>query len=53
VSGILFFASFAPAGMSPYEYSAIYNGSFLLPEMIITSMIMVGLIRIRALQLYL
>jgi thiamine transporter len=53
VSGVLFFASFAPAGMSPYEYSAIYNGSFLLPEMIITAIIMVGLIRLKALQLYL
>jgi thiamine transporter len=53
VSGILFFASFAPAGMSPYEYSAIYNGSFLLPEMIITTIIMVGLVRLKALQLYL
>jgi thiamine transporter len=53
VSGVLFFASFAPAGMSPYEYSAVYNGSFLLPEMIITAIIMVGLIRLKALQLYL
>ena len=53
VSGILFFASFAPAGVSPVEYSAIYNGSFLLPEMIITAVIMTGLIRLKALQLYL
>jgi thiamine transporter len=53
VSGVLFFASFAPAGMSPYEYSAIYNGSFLLPELVITVAIMIGLVRLRALQLYL
>ena len=53
VSGILFFASFAPAGMSAYEYSAIYNGSFLLPELVITVAIMIGLIRMKALQLYL
>lgn len=53
ISGILFFASFAPAGMSPAEYSAIYNGSFLLPELIITAAIMTGLIRLKALQLYL
>ena len=53
LSGILFFASYAPAGMSPAEYSAIYNGSFLLPEMIITAVIMTGLIRLKALQLYL
>ena len=53
VSGILFFASFAPAGMSAYEYSAIYNGSFLLPELVITALIMIGLVRMKALQLYL
>jgi thiamine transporter len=53
VSGILFFASFAPAGMSPYEYSAIYNGSFLIPELVITVAIMIGLVRLKALQLYL
>jgi thiamine transporter len=53
VSGILFFASFAPAGMSAYEYSAIYNGSFLLPEMVITTIIMFGLVRLKALRLYL
>lgn len=53
VSGVLFFASFAPAGMSPYEYSAIYNGSFLLPELVITMVIVFGLVRLKALQLYL
>jgi len=53
VSGIVFFASYAPAGMSAYEYSAIYNGSFLLPELIITTIIMSGLVRLKALQLYL
>jgi thiamine transporter len=53
VSGVLFFASYAPTGMSPYEYSAIYNGSFLLAEMAITAIIMVGLVRLKALQLYL
>jgi thiamine transporter len=53
VSGVLFFASYAPTGMSPYEYSAIYNGSFLLAEMVITVIIIVGLMRLKALQMYL
>ena len=53
VSGFLFFASYAPAGTSPYVYSAIYNGSFLIPEMVITAIIMFGLVRLKALQLYL
>ena len=53
VSGVLFFASYAPVGMSAYEYSAIYNGSFLLAEFAITALIMIGLVKLKALQLYL
>jgi thiamine transporter len=53
VSGVLFFASFAPAGVSPFVYSALYNGGFLLPEFIITAVVMIGLVRVRALELYL
>jgi thiamine transporter len=53
VSGVLFFATFAPVGMNAYEYSAIYNGSFLLAEFVITALIMIGLLRLKALQLYL
>jgi thiamine transporter len=52
VSGILFFASFVPAGENLYVYSAVYNGSFLLPEFVITALIMIGLVRMKALQLY-
>src|SRR2546428_3680438 len=29
VSGVLFFASYAPAGVSPFVYSAVYNGGRL------------------------
>jgi thiamine transporter len=29
VSGVLFFAIYAPAGMHPLIYSAVYNGSYL------------------------
>ena len=36
VSGIIFFASYAPEGMSPIVYSVIYNGSYLLPELVIS-----------------
>jgi hypothetical protein len=28
-SGIIYFANYAPAGMSPIVYSAIYNGTYL------------------------
>ena len=53
VSGVLFFASNAPTGWDPYAYSAAYNGSFLLAELAITMIIMIGLIRLKALQMYL
>ncbi|MGB9840936.1 energy-coupled thiamine transporter ThiT [Thermovenabulum sp.] len=36
LSGVIFFASYAPKGMNVYLYSALYNGSYLLPEFIIT-----------------
>lgn len=31
-SGVIFFAKYAPEGMSPWLYSAVYNGSYLLLE---------------------
>jgi len=53
VSGVLFFASYAPAGVSPFVYSALYNGGFLIPEFVITTALMVALVRVRALERYL
>ncbi len=53
VSGVLFFASYAPAGVSPFVYSALYNGGFLIPEFGITAGLMIVLVRVKALELYL
>ena len=39
LSGVLFFWMYAPEGMSPIVYSAIYNGSYILPEMVISGII--------------
>lgn len=36
VSGVVYFSSFAPEGMSPLVYSAVYNGSYLIIEFMIT-----------------
>ena len=52
VSGVLFFASYAPAGVSPYVYSALYNAGFLIPEFVITAALMIVLVRVKALELY-
>lgn len=35
ISGIVFFASYAPAGTSPYLYAFIFNASYLVPELLI------------------
>ena len=53
VSGVVFFSMFAPAGMNLFLYSAIYNGSFLTGEFIITEVVMFLLVKRRALDLYL
>lgn len=52
VSGVLFFASYSPAGVSPYVYSALYNAGFLVPEFVITAVLMIVLVRVKALELY-
>ena len=36
VSGVIFFAQYAPEGVSPIIYSTIYNGSFLSIEFLIS-----------------
>ncbi|CUH95963.1 putative membrane protein [Propionispora sp. 2/2-37] len=40
ISGVVFFASYAPAGMSPYWYSFVFNAAYLIPELIICLLIM-------------
>lgn len=44
LSGVVFFAEYAPEGMNPWAYSAGYNISFLSIEFIITSLIGIILI---------
>lgn len=36
ISGAVFFASYAPAGMSPYWYSLVFNATYLIPELLIS-----------------
>ena len=39
ISGIVFFASYAPEGMNPILYSLGYQASYLVPEAVITLII--------------
>jgi len=36
LSGVVVFSSYAPEGVNPLLYSILYNGSYLLPELIIS-----------------
>lgn len=40
VSGAAIWSAYAPEGQSPMMYSLIYNGSYMLPEAIITAVVL-------------
>ena len=45
VSGVVFFGAYAPPEMGPYVYSAVYNGSYMLPEFVISAILIYLLIQ--------
>jgi thiamine transporter len=45
ISGVVFFWMYVPEGMSPIVYSAIYNGSYMLPELVISGILIYLLIQ--------
>ncbi len=45
VSGVVFFASYAPEGWNPYVYSAAYNAAYLIPSLAIALVVVVVLLR--------
>ena len=51
-SGIIFFALYVPEGMHPAIYSAIYNGSYLLIELVISLYIIYLLRKSSLIQIY-
>jgi thiamine transporter len=52
-SGVWFFAEYAPAGTSPIVYSAVYNGSYLIVELIVSEIIMAILVWRKTLDIFL
>lgn len=44
ISGAIFFAEYAPAGQSPWVYSAIYNATYMVPELIISGVLLTVLL---------
>jgi thiamine transporter len=53
VSGVLFWAATYAPESDPYLYSAVYNGSYILPELAITMVIIFFLENSKALDIYL
>ena len=45
VSGVAFFASYAPEGWNPYVYSVAYNAAYLVPSLIIVLVVVPVLLR--------
>ena len=45
ISGVVFFGMYAPEGMNPVLYSALYNGGYMLPEMIISAILIYLLVQ--------
>lgn len=50
VVGFVIWGQWAPEGMGKYLYSFLYNGSFLLPELVITMLLAVILLRSPSVQ---
>jgi thiamine transporter len=52
-SGVFYWAPLYAPDMNPYIYSAIYNGSYLLPELIVSGVIVYTLQKSKVLNVYL
>ncbi|MDR2719559.1 MAG: energy-coupled thiamine transporter ThiT [Nitrososphaerota archaeon] len=52
ISGIIFFAQYAPDGIHPWVYSLVYNSPYLLIELGIVSIVLLALHETRALEMY-
>jgi thiamine transporter len=53
VSGVIYFPQYAPAGMSPVLYSAIYNATYMVPSIILCSIAIFMLEKSKTLNIYL
>lgn|GEM_PF-70490 len=53
VSGIVYFASYAPPGQSPALYSLIYNGTYMFPSIVICAIVIFSLQASKSLDIHL
>jgi len=45
LAGVVFWSDYAPPDMSPILYSVIYNGTYMLPEIIISGVFVYALVK--------
>jgi thiamine transporter len=53
IAGVVFFGMYAPEGMNPIVYSAIYNGSYLIVELAFSVTVMYILVKRNIIKMYL
>lgn len=53
ISGVVFFWMYAPPEMDPVFYSAIYNGTYLICEFLISAIVIDMIVRRKLLEMYL
>jgi thiamine transporter len=53
LSGVIYFPNYAPEGMNPAVYSALYNATYLVPSLIICIIIISILQKSKAIDIYL
>jgi thiamine transporter len=49
---VVYFANYAPTGMSPIVYSILYNGSYMVPSIIISAIVIGVLQESKTLDIY-
>jgi len=52
ISGVVFFGQYAPEGWNVFAYSAFYNAAYLVPEFIISSIVIFMLLKAKVLNIY-
>lgn len=50
ISGYLFFAEYAPDGVNPLVYTLLYNATYIVPETIITVILLLLPVMVKAIQ---
>jgi thiamine transporter ThiT len=52
ISGVVFFGPYAPEGMNPIVYAAIYNGAYIVPELCVSAYLIYLLVRSGMIGIY-